>query len=135
MAHDAGNRHSTVNYLVANAESWDPTQTDFISILFCATAIAVVCGMVATIMLLAKRMGHPQVSLINIAVMFWGLIAAGSIFYVTVTQLKWAKENFLELLSGYADPRETGPELPWPIWGVLLLIYASFLFWTLRKKN
>lgn len=115
--------------LLANAESWDATQTDFVLILLCATGIGIVCALVAVVFLLGRRSRHRRAGAIGVAAMFWGLISVGSILYVTITQLSWAKSNFLELLSGYGDPGEKAPALPWLLWTALAGFYLLMLGW------
>jgi hypothetical protein len=123
-----------VTELIANAESWDPTQTEFVLILLCSAGIAVVCLMVAVIILLAKRGAHRHAQQLSTAAMFWGLITIATMIYATMSQLSWAKENFLELLSGYGNPQETTPPLPWIFWSILVAIYLLLLGWTVWKK-
>lgn len=112
---------------VANAESWDPTQTELLLVLQCAAGIATVCGLAGLIVLLVKRTRHRHAQHIITAVMFWGLIALGSIVNTTISQLMWAKQDLLEFLSGYGDPQATGPPLPWITWSTLSAGYAALL--------
>lgn len=120
--------------LLANAESWDPTQTEFVLILLCSSGIAGVCIMVGAIVLIAKRSAHRHAAQLTTAAMFWALVAIGSIICATISQLMWSKEYFLELLSGYGNPQEPAPALPWILWGVLAHIYLFLLAWTVWSK-
>jgi hypothetical protein len=129
VADDSGNGDSKVNQPLANAQSWDPTQTDFVLILLCTVGIAIICGLVGLMFILVRRAAHPYAAQISTVAMFWGLASAGSIVYATVTQLAWAKQNLLDILSGYGDPQAVGPPLPWLTWGVLVAIYGLLLVW------
>jgi len=130
VGHNPGDHDSAVNPLLANAESWDATQTEFVLILLCAGGIACVCALVSLIVIVGKRKRHPYAPQLTTAAMFWGLISVASIVYVTITQLTWAKENYLELLSGYGNPGQSAPGLPWIPWGVLSAAYLVLLGWT-----
>ena len=123
-----------MNPPLANAESWDWTQADFVLILLCAVGIAVVFALAGLIIIVAKRRWHRDAGPLTAVTMFWGLITIASIAYVTVRQLMWAKENFLELLSGYGNPDQSAPGLPWLAWGFLSLVYVALAGWaTLRR--
>jgi hypothetical protein len=133
MADDSGNGNSKVNQLLANAESWDPTQTDFVLILLCTIGIGIICGLVGLVFILVRRTAHPYAAQISASAMFWGVVSAGSIVYATITQLIWAKQNVLDLLSGYGDPQAVGPHLPWLTWGALMAIYGLILVWIISQ--
>lgn len=124
-----------MNALLASAESWDPTQTELLLILVCAAGIGAVCGLVGLIVIFAKRKRHAHAQQIITAALFWGLIALGSIIYATITQLMWAREYLLELLSGYGDPNAAGPRLPWIAWGALAAGYLALLGWCAWKAG
>jgi hypothetical protein len=135
VADDAGNGDSEVSHPLAYAETWDYTQTDFVLILFCTAGIAGIAILVGFIVIFAKRNGHPHAGQITTAALFWGLISAGSIVYTTITQLTWAKQNTLDLLSGYGDPNAVGPRLPWLAWSMLTAIYGGLLVWMVSTRR
>jgi hypothetical protein len=130
VAHDTGDGDSEVNGLLANAESWDPSQTELVLILLCAGGIIAVGAMAGLVIIAIKRRQHPHTQPIFTAVMFWGLITLGSIVYATITQLNWDKQYFLQLLSGYGDPNDVGPALPWITWTLLIATYFGLVLWT-----
>ncbi len=102
MAHNAGDGDSEVNGLLANAESWDPSQTELVLILLCAGGIIGVAAMVGLVIIAIKRRQHTHTQPIFTAVMFWGLISLGSIVYATITQLNWDKQYFCSSSAGMA---------------------------------
>lgn len=134
MAKPTRDGNTALSDLLANAESWDATQTDFVLILLCTAGILIVCALVGLMILLGKRWGHPQAAQLGVASMFWGLAAVATIVYATVQQLMWAKANFLELLSGYGDPQEVSPPLPWVLWGALSVIYLLLIGWLIWNR-
>lgn len=120
--------------LLANADSSDPSQMKLVVILLSAAGIAGICGLVGLVIVLAKRMRNRHAGLINPAVMFWGLIAAGSAVYAAITQLTWSQQHFLQILSGYGDPLEVAPPLPWKTWTALAGFYLLLLGWILWER-
>jgi hypothetical protein len=124
-----------VNNLLAYAESWDSTESNFVLVGSCGLGIVVVGGLVGLIVILTRRTAHRHAAQLTTAAMFWGLISVGTIFYATAVQLNWDKEHLLDVLSGYGDPQAAGPSLPWILWGALAAIYLLLLSWTAWKKT
>ena len=116
--------------ILANAESWDPTNTELVLILLCSGGIIAVCAMAGFVVIVIKRRQHAHTQAIFTIVMFWALFALGSVIYATITQLNWNKQYLLELLSGYGDPNAVGPALPWVMWGALVFAYLGLLMWS-----
>jgi hypothetical protein len=121
--------------LLAYADNSDPTNSNFICVLICVAGTVVVGLLVAVLVVMARRRQHPYSQHIHTAAIFWGMIALGTIAYATATQLAWQKQYTQDLMSGYGNPREVGPGLPWVLWCALAAVYAALLGWTMLRKN
>ena len=123
-----------MNPFIANAEIWDPSQTEFDFILRGSAGIAVACALVGLIVFLARHWEHRHTAQLTLAALFWGLIAVATILYAIVTQLALSKENYLEMMSGYGDGRPPETAVPWFIWISLGAAYLVLLNWTVLER-
>jgi hypothetical protein len=123
--------------ILAYADSNDPNSMNLVLILGGAGILAVTAILSFALIYLSRARDHRQADLITGIALFWGLIAAGSSLYAMVSQVNWSKEYTLQLESGYLDPTDTSdkPQLPWAIWGGLVIAYGTILLWSLSQKR
>jgi hypothetical protein len=120
---------------LAYAENFDSTQQNFVLVLLCGVGLVGVGVLAGMVIALSRRRAHRHSEQIFAVAVFWGMIALGSIIYAVASQLNWGHQYMLDLQSGYGNPQETGPALPWAIWGALGAIYVGLIAWTMWKNE
>ncbi|HSU66827.1 MAG TPA: hypothetical protein VLJ39_08150 [Tepidisphaeraceae bacterium] len=120
-------------YVLARAESIDPTVSNLSTVLVCALIVLVAgaFGFVPVLIAWARRSKHSEA--ITALAMLWGLGATLSVASTAFAQMKYSHDHEADVMSGYLDPRDaTGaPTLPWVTWTGLGAGYVALLAWPL----
>ncbi len=117
---------------LAYADTTDPTQTNFLILLLCILLIGCVCGMAFLVLLLARSRRHRRVEYLTVLTIFWAFLTAASLAYSAVTRLDWSQENALRLETGYGNPDDNPPQLPWKTWVALAAAWGGLITWSLN---
>jgi hypothetical protein len=119
---------------IAYADNSEISQGNFIFLLiFAGTAIAIFL-LAGILIITSRRRDHRNADAILTCSIFWAILSLGSVLYAAVTQMKWSQEHLLELQSGYGNPADVGPALPWAIWAGLGVAYAALFAWSAIKQ-
>jgi hypothetical protein len=123
--------------VIASAESSDPNATSLPIVLAGLFILATIAFLAFAVILISRARRHRQAELITVAIVFWAIIAAGSLLWAGERQLDWSKQYNLRLETGYLDPQDTSdaPQLPWALWTGLGVAYGGMLIWSLRQKS
>jgi hypothetical protein len=122
---------------LASAEAADPSASQLVVILISLGAMAGAGLLTLLPMALARRRRHPRPESIVAAAVLWGLLAAGSVLYITIARMQWSKEWLLLVKTGYYDPQDRSgePALPWLLWALLAIAYAVLLIHAARNSS
>jgi hypothetical protein len=122
---------------IASAASGDSNATSLPIILAGLFILALIAAMAFAIILISRAKRHRHTESITVAIVFWSLIAAGSLLYAGERQIDWSKQYNMELQTGYLDPQNTedAPKLPWVLWSGLGAAYIALLAWSLNPKS
>lgn len=123
---------------LAYAEVQDTSGNSSITlILLCLLIIAAAAGAAVAPIALARQRRHRQRDVIVVAAIFWAMLAAGSICYFTMAQMKWKQEYLVRIESGYGDPqdRSGAPAAPVGLWAALAVVYVGIILWAISQRN
>jgi hypothetical protein len=121
--------------LFAYAEPNDLSASGWLLILECGGVILGMAALAIVPMAVAAVRGHRQQEIVNTIAFLWGLVAAWSAVWMTMSEFNWKKEWRLRIMTGYMDPRDmTGaPQWPWTLWTALTIVYGALLVFTLAS--
>jgi hypothetical protein len=123
--------------LFAYAEPNDLSASGWLLILECGGVILGMAVLVIVPMAVATLRGHRQQEIVNTIAFFWGLVAAWSTVWLTISEFNWKKEWRLRIMTGYMDPRDTtgAPPWPWTLWTTLMIVYGALLVFALASTT
>ena len=121
----------------AYAEAADGSASALTLVSVCVVIVVVVGGLSLVPLGLAWSRRHRKTELITAFVVLWGLCTSLSVGSSTIEQLKWSKEQMVRIQSGYYDPADVSdaPTWPWPVWAVLVSLYAVLVLWPLSTGH
>ncbi|MCL2648160.1 MAG: hypothetical protein FWD61_14300 [Phycisphaerales bacterium] len=103
---------------------------DWQFVLICTGVIVVVAAMVFVPVRMARIRQSRWTEAILAGAMLWGVLMAGSVIYSYMTELRWEKEQAVQIASGYFEPGDASRKLgkpgwPWGVWVGLMAGYAG----------
>jgi hypothetical protein len=121
---------------LASAESGDPNAANLPIVLAGLFILAMIAMLAFAVILVSRARKHRHAESITVAIVFWAIIAAGSLLWAGERQMDWSKQYTLRLETGYLDPQDTSdaPQLPWLLWSGLGIAYGAILIWSLKQK-
>jgi hypothetical protein len=136
FSHQPAVDYSSMYSVIASAESGDPNATNLPIILAGLFILAMIALLAFGVIFISRVRRHRHAESITVAIVFWAIVAAGSLLWAGERQLDWSKQYTLRLETGYLDPQDTSdaPRLPWMLWSGLGVVYGTVLTWSLIQK-